>query len=44
MERGFFEPLVEEALPFDAESLQKAHARMETGHGRGKMVLEITGE
>ena len=44
MERGFIEPLVEEALPFDAESLQKAHARMETGHGRGKIVIEIAEE
>jgi NADPH2:quinone reductase len=44
LERGFIEPLVEESVPFDAVSLQKAHAKMETGHGRGKMVLEIAEE
>ena len=44
LERGFIEPLVEEALPLDVEALKTAHAKMETGHGRGKMVLEIVEE
>jgi len=44
LERGFIEPLVEDTIPFDPASLQKAHARMETGHGRGKLVMEISAD
>jgi len=38
-ERGQARPLIAEVLPFSLESLRKAHARMDSGHGRGKIVL-----
>lgn len=42
VERGFLEPVVDEILPL--EEAAKAHARLETGHGRGKIVLEVVEE
>jgi NADPH2:quinone reductase len=42
MERGYLDPVVEEVLPL--EDVAKAHERLETGHGRGKIVLEIVEE
>ncbi len=41
-ERRFIEPLVEEILPLD--KVAKAHGRLETTHGRGKIVLQIVEE
>ena len=38
-ERGLARPLIAEVLPFSLENLRKAHARMGSGHGRGKIVL-----
>ena len=38
-ERGLATPLIAEVLPFSLENLRKAHARMDSGHGRGKIVL-----
>ena len=38
-ERGLARPLIAEVLPFSLEKLRKAHARMDSGHGRGKIVL-----
>lgn len=38
-ERGQVRPLVEEVLPL--EQVAKAHERLDTGHGRGKMVLQV---
>lgn len=38
-ERGLARPLIAEVLPFSLENLRKAHARMDSGHGRGKIVL-----
>lgn len=38
-ERGLAKPLIAEVLPFSLENLRKAHARMDSGHGRGKIVL-----
>ncbi|GAA5335601.1 MULTISPECIES: zinc-dependent alcohol dehydrogenase family protein [Thermus] len=38
-ERGQAKPLLAEVLPFTLENLRKAHARMDSGHGRGKIVL-----
>ncbi len=38
-ERGQARPLIAEVLPFSLENLRKAHARMDSGHGRGKIVL-----
>ena len=38
-ERGLARPLIAEVLPFSLENLRKAHARMDSGHGRGKFVL-----
>ena len=39
LERGLARPLIAEVLPFSLENLRKAHARMDSGHGRGKIVL-----
>ena len=38
-ERGLARPLIAEVLPFSLENLRKAHARMDSGHGRGTIVL-----
>lgn len=38
-ERGQVQPLVEQVLPL--QEVAKAHQRLDTGHGRGKIVLEI---
>ena len=38
-ERGLARPRFSEVLPFSLENLRKAHARMDSGHGRGKIVL-----
>ena len=38
-ERGLARPLIAEVLPFSLENLRKAHARMDSGHGRGKIGL-----
>ncbi|BBL82805.1 NADPH:quinone oxidoreductase [Thermus thermophilus] len=38
-ERDLARPLIAEVLPFSLENLRKAHARMDSGHGRGKIVL-----
>jgi NADPH:quinone reductase-like Zn-dependent oxidoreductase len=42
LERGFIEPRVEDVLPLD--KVAKAHQRLESLHGRGKIVLEIVDE
>ncbi len=39
LERGLIEPVVDEVMPLDRAA--RAHERMETGHGRGKIVLEV---
>jgi NADPH2:quinone reductase len=39
IERGFLKPLVEEILPLD--EVGRAHERLESGHGRGKIVLRV---
>lgn len=41
IEQGKMEPLVDQILPLDQVS--KAHERLDTGHGRGKIVLNISG-
>lgn len=41
-ERGQARPLVDQVLPL--EDVGKAHARLETGHGRGKVVLQVVQE
>lgn len=41
-ERGEARPLVDSVLPLDR--VAQAHERLETGHGRGKVVLEVDGE
>ena len=40
-ERGQVKPLVDQVLPL--EQVAKAHERLETGHGRGKIVLRVAG-
>ena len=42
IERGQMRPLVEEVLPL--EEVGKGHERLDSGHGRGKVVLRITKE
>ncbi|MEW6046832.1 MAG: zinc-binding dehydrogenase [Bacillota bacterium] len=39
MERGQVRPVVDQVLPL--HQVAKAHERLETGHGRGKVVLEV---
>jgi NADPH2:quinone reductase len=39
VERGQMKPLIGEVLPL--EQVQQAHERLDSGHGRGKTVLEI---
>jgi NADPH2:quinone reductase len=39
IERGLVQPLVDEVLPLN--EVAKAHERLETGHGRGKVVLRV---
>jgi NADPH:quinone reductase len=39
IERGQMRPLVDEVLPLD--QVGKAHERLESGHGRGKIVLRV---
>lgn len=39
VERGFVDPVVETILPL--ERVADAHRRLETGHGRGKIILEV---
>jgi NADPH:quinone reductase len=42
IERGQMRPLVDEVLPLD--QVAKAHERLESGHGRGKVVLRVAQE
>jgi NADPH2:quinone reductase len=41
LERGFLLPIVEEVIPFQTDALSRAHRRLETGHGRGKIVVDL---
>jgi NADPH:quinone reductase len=42
IERGQMRPLVDEVLPLD--QVARAHERLESGHGRGKVVLRVAEE
>jgi NADPH:quinone reductase len=42
IERGQVRPLVAEVLPL--EEVGKAHKRLDSGHGRGKVVLRVVEE
>jgi NADPH2:quinone reductase len=39
IERGELKPLVDEVLPL--EEVRRAHERLDSGHGRGKIVLQV---
>lgn len=39
-ERGSVRPVIDEVLPL--EEVGRAHERLDTGHGRGKVVLHVT--
>ena len=39
IERGQMRPLVDEVLPLN--EVAKAHERLDSGHGRGKLVLRV---
>lgn len=41
-ERGIAKPLIAEVLPFTLDNIRKAHERVESGHGWGKVVLTLT--
>jgi NADPH:quinone reductase len=43
IERGQMHPLVDEVL-LDLNEVGKAHERLESGHGRGKVVLRVAEE
>jgi NADPH:quinone reductase len=40
IERGQMRPIVDEVLPLD--EVGKAHERLDSGHGRGKVALRVT--
>ncbi|MGI8866914.1 MAG: zinc-binding dehydrogenase, partial [Rubrobacteraceae bacterium] len=40
IERGQVKPLVDEVL--DLSEVGKAHERLDSGHGRGKIVLKVS--
>ncbi|MDP8973333.1 MAG: zinc-binding dehydrogenase [Actinomycetota bacterium] len=40
VERGQVKPLVDEVLPLNR--VGEAHERLESGHGRGKVVLRVS--
>lgn len=42
IDRGRIQPLVDEVLPL--EEVERAHRRLDSGHGRGKMVLRVAEE
>ena len=42
IERGLVQPLVDEVVPLN--EVAKAHERLESGHGGGKVVLQVAGE
>ena len=42
IERGLVQPLVDEVLPLN--KVAKAHEKLESGHGGGKVVLRVAGE
>jgi NADPH:quinone reductase len=42
IEHGQVRPLVDEVLPL--EEVGKAHERLDSGHGRGKVVLRVVDE
>lgn len=42
LERGQVKPLIDQVLPLRA--VAKAHERLDSGHGRGKIVLQIDAE
>jgi NADPH2:quinone reductase len=39
LERGQARPIIDQVLPL--EEVRRAHERLDSGHGRGKIVLEI---
>lgn len=41
IEQGKIRPLVDRSLPLDG--VAEAHRRLDTGHGRGKIVLNVAG-
>lgn len=40
-ERGQVRPLIDQVLPFSLDNVRTAHQRVESGHGRGKIVLTL---
>ena len=40
IERGQLRPIIDQVLPL--EQVAKAHTRLDSGHGRGKMVLSVS--
>ncbi|HET6872863.1 MAG TPA: NADP-dependent oxidoreductase [Sporolactobacillaceae bacterium] len=44
MDEGELKPLIDSVLPFSEEGLKKAHEVSETGHAKGKIVIEIVKE
>mgnify|MGYP001197155719 CR=1 FL=1 len=41
IEDGRLKPLIDTVLPFSEEGLKKAHERSESGHAKGKIVIEV---
>jgi len=42
IERGQMRPVIDEVLPLN--QVAKAHERLDSGHGRGKVVLRVAEE
>jgi NADPH2:quinone reductase len=42
IDRGQLRPIIDQVLPL--EQVRKAHARLDSGHGRGKIVLSVAAD
>lgn len=41
-EQGRVAPLVDQVVPFELQAVQRAHERLDSGHGRGKLVIRVS--
>ena len=41
MEEDELKPLIDSVFPFSEEGLREAHEKSQTGHAKGKIVIEI---
>lgn len=41
LENGALKPIIREVMPFDEKSFRQAHEILQTGHIRGKIVIQV---